>query len=123
MARRPVVPETALAAIRRFCEDKTPVEHRDQFRVECAVRGTSVTIFDCQAPWDPELGPDWIRMPIAQLRYAPDDQHWRLFWADRNDRWHPYDMIDPTLRLDRLLLEFDTDPTCIFWGLNPRSGR
>jgi Protein of unknown function (DUF3024) len=53
---------------------------------------------------------------VAQLRYDPADHHWRLYCADRNSRWHYYDMAEPTPHLDELLNEIDEDPTGIFWG-------
>jgi len=114
--RRTVIPEADLAAISHFCDEFTPPEHRDQMRVECSVRGKSVTVFECRPPWGPEFGPDWIRTPIAQLRFEPDAGHWHLHFSDSNDRWHVYELVDPTPEVARLLREIDDDPTCIFWG-------
>jgi hypothetical protein len=54
-------------------------------------------------------------MPIAQLRFDPDSVQWTLFWADRNSRWHRYDLTDPGT-VEQLLEEIESDPTCIFWG-------
>ncbi len=102
--------------MRRFCENKVPAQHRDELRVECAARGKSITIFERRPPWHPNLRPDWTRQPLAQLRYDPSDHHWRLYAADRNSRWHYYDMTEPTPQLDELLKEIDDDPTGIFWG-------
>jgi hypothetical protein len=102
--------------VRRYCDEKIPAQHRDQLRVECSARGRSITVFECRPPWRPDLGPDWTRQPVAQLRYDPADHHWRLYCADRNSRWHPYDMVEPTRQLSRLLDEIDGDPTGIFWG-------
>lgn len=116
MPSRPGVPDTALAAVRRYCDDKIPAQHRDQLRVECSARGNSITIFECRPPWHPDLGPDWTRQPVAQLRYNPADHHWQLYCADRNSRWHYYDMVEPTPQLSQLLDEIDEDPTGIFWG-------
>jgi hypothetical protein len=113
---RPVVPETALAAIRRFCQANSPAEHAHELRVEYSIRGKSVTLYECRPPWPPDLEPEWIRQEFAQLRYNPDDRHWRLYYADRNSRWHPYDMTEPTTDLGELIAEIDDDPTCIFWG-------
>jgi Protein of unknown function (DUF3024) len=113
---QPTVPEIASAAIRRFCDQKVPAEHRNELRVECQVRGRSVTIFERRPPWHPDLGSDWSRQPVAQLRYDPADHHWRLYHADRNSRWHGYDMVEPTTQLGKLLDEIDDDPTGIFWG-------
>ena len=116
MLSRPTVPDTALAAVRRYCANKVPVEHRHELRVECGLRGTSITIYECRPPWHPNLGPGWSRQPVAQVRYEPADHHWRLYCADRNSRWHYYDMAEPTPQLSDLLDEIDEDPTGIFWG-------
>jgi hypothetical protein len=113
---RPAIPDTALAVVRRYCENKIPAQLRDKVRVEYDVRGRAITIYECRPPWHPNLGSDWTRQRVAQLRYDPDDHHWRLYCADRNSRWHYYDMVEPTPRLDELLAEIDEDPTGIFWG-------
>jgi Protein of unknown function (DUF3024) len=110
----PAIPELDLARIRRFCEDRTPPEFRDEMRVEADVRGRSVTILDCRPPWMPELV-EWSRQPLAQLRYDVESSLWTLYWADRNSRWHRYDDLDPGPVGD-LLDEIAEDPTCIFWG-------
>jgi hypothetical protein len=36
--------------------------------------------------------------------------------ARRNLRFHIYDPLTPSNRIDDLLTEIDRDPTCIFWG-------
>jgi hypothetical protein len=117
MGWRPAVPDTALAAVRRYCDNKIPAQHRDEVRVECGIRGRAITIYECQPPWHPNLGSHWTRQRVAQLRYDPDGHHWRLYYADRNSRWRYYDMAEPTPRLDELLAEIDEDPTGIFWRL------
>ncbi len=108
------VPDFDLLKIRRYCEEKTPQEFRSEMQVEVGVRGKSVTIFECRPPWD-EQGTEWSRLPIGQLRYDPATARWTLFWADRNSRWHLYDLVDPGT-VEELLGEIDRDPTCIFWG-------
>jgi hypothetical protein len=113
---RPAIPDTALAAVRRYCENKIPAQLRDKVRVEYDVRGRAITIYECRPPWHPNLGSDWTRQWVAQLRYDPDDHHWRLYCAGRNSPWHYSDMAEPTPRLDELLAEIDEDPTGIFWG-------
>ena len=78
-------------------------------------RCKSVTIFDCRPRWHANLS-DWSRTPVAQPRYDPDSHLWTLYWADRNSRWHYYDMVEPTPQPNELLTEIDEDPTGIFWG-------
>lgn len=104
-----------MAAVRRYCDGRVPAHLREELRVECSVRGKSVTIFDCRPPWHPNLT-EWSRVPVAQLRYDPGARTWQLYWADRNSRWHVYDMLDPSDRVADLLEEIEKDPTCIFWG-------
>ena len=96
--------------------EKVPAPHRNEVRVECEVRGKNVTVFECRPPWQPALGVEWRRQPVAQLRHNTDEHDWRLYCADRNGRWHYYDMAVPTRRIDVLLREIDEDPTGIFWG-------
>ena len=96
MPRTIVVPEIAVATVRRYCADKIPAEHHHELRVEYGVRGKSITIFECRPPWGPRPGSEWTRQPVAQLRYNPADHHWQLFCSDRNSRWHDYDMVGPS---------------------------
>lgn len=109
------VPDLDLARIRAYCEAKTPRALRAEMRVEARVRGNSVTVLECRPPW-PEGAGDWTRAPLAQLRYNPAMRSWTLYWADRNDRWHLYELIDADQPVQRLIDEIEQDPTCIFWG-------
>ncbi|MGH8956870.1 MAG: DUF3024 domain-containing protein [Microbacterium sp.] len=53
---------------------------------------------------------------MAQLRHDDRSGAWSLHCADRNGRWFPYDQINPSKDVGRLLGEIDSDPTGIFWG-------
>ena len=110
----PAPPETDVARIRKYCRARVPASFRDQIRVEAAVRGSSVSIYECRPPWHPDLT-EWSKVRVAQLRYSADTCHWSLSWADRNGRWHRYDDLEPG-PVDKLLCEIEADPTCIFWG-------
>ena len=107
-------PETDITRIRKYCQGRVPAHFRPQVRVEAAVRGNSVTIFDCRPPWHPNLT-EWSEVRVAQLRYSADTHQWHLYWADRNGRWHRYDDLAPGA-VDQALNEIEADPTCIFWG-------
>jgi hypothetical protein len=109
------VPDLAVTKIKRFCEHRTPPHLRDEMRLEVDVRGNSITIADCRPLWQGAPG-EWTRMKIAQLRYEPQTTTWKLYWADRNSRWHFYDDLEPTTDLDAIINEIDEDPTCIFFG-------
>jgi len=43
------------------------------------------------------------QLPLARLRYS-------------NLRFHVYDLLAPSNRVEDLLSELDRDPTCIFWA-------
>ncbi len=109
------VPELDVAKIRKYCASRVPSEFHDQIRVEATIRGRSVTIVECRPPWREDLGPEWSRHGVAQMRYDVDTNLWTLYWADRNSRWHVFDPIDPA-KVGEILDEIELDRTCIFWG-------
>jgi Protein of unknown function (DUF3024) len=102
------VPEIAVARIERWCRERVPEPVRDRVRVECEVDGRDVTVVEARAPWRPDLGPDWTRLPVARLRYLRSRQVWRLY---RRDRQVPF-----ASSVDELLTEIDRDPTAIVRG-------
>jgi hypothetical protein len=109
------VPAPDIAKIRQFCEKHSPSYLADQLRLELTSRGNSITIADCR-PISPGAPGDWMRLSIAQLRYEPNRGLWTLYWADRNDRWHKYEDLEPTADIQAVLAEIDEDPTGIFFG-------
>jgi len=110
------LPETDLARIRQFCEAQVPARMRDQVRVEHRVRGRAVTIVECRPPWDSAHDSMWSDMPQARLKYNEAAKGWTLFWFDRNSRAHLYSGLEPDQPIERLLAEYDLDPTGIFKG-------
>jgi hypothetical protein len=102
--------------IRRWAEGRVPVEHQDKVRIEIGVRGASVTIFELRPPWSADVGPDWSRRPIAQLRHTGSG-FWLLLWPNRRGRWERYPLApDATRGVAALLAELDEDGLCLFWG-------
>ena len=59
--------------------------------------------------------PGMDAVPIVRLRYTQATKMWTLYWRDRNLRFHIYDLLAPSRRVEDLLTEIDRDPTCIFW--------
>ncbi len=110
------LPETDVARVQRWCRARVPEGVRDQVRVEVDVADRQVTIVECRPPWRADLGSEWTRFPIARLRFTKGTGMWSLFWRDRNLRFHTYDRVLPTPRVEELLVEVDRDPTAIFWG-------
>ena len=110
------VPETDLARIRRFCAQQVPPQLRDQIRVEHRVRGRTVTIVERRPPWDSDLPRGWTEMPQARMKYDEKTHGWTLYWFDRNSKAHRYDLLEPDQPIERILAEYDQDPTGIFKG-------
>ena len=110
------LPELALARVQRWCRARVPASARDEIRIKYDVAGWDVTIVECRAPWSPEAGPEWTRFPVARLRYLKSRQVWRLYWRDRDERWHEYPDLAFARDVGDLLEEIDRDPTAIFWG-------
>jgi Protein of unknown function (DUF3024) len=75
-----------------------------------------LTIVECRPPWRQDMGAEWTRFPIARLRYTKATGRWSLYWRDHHLRFHLYDRIAASPRIDDLLREIDRDPTGIFCG-------
>ena len=110
------LPELDVARVQRWCAVRVPEHARHQVRVECEVAPRHLTIVERRAPWREDSGPEWTSVPIARLRYTAADKSWSLYWRDRNLRFHLYELLASSHRVEDLLTEIDRDPTCIFWG-------
>jgi hypothetical protein len=110
------LPEFDIAQVQRWCAARVPKHARHQVRVECQIASRHLTIVERRAPWREDLGPEWTSFRIARLRYTLTEKSWTLYWRDRNLRFHTYDLLAPSNRVEDLLNELDHDPSCIFWG-------
>jgi hypothetical protein len=110
------LPDLDVARVQRWCAARVPERALLQVRVECQVAPRHLTIVERRAPWRADSGPEWTTLPIARLRYTAADTTWTLYRRDRNLRFHAYDLLAPSPRVEDLLTELDHDPTCIFWG-------
>jgi hypothetical protein len=111
-----MLPKLDVAAIRHYCEQRIPPHALHQVRVEAVVEDRAVTIVERRAPWRPDFGPEWTTCGLARFRYTVKTRLWTLYWSDRNQLWHRYDLIGPSNDVLVLLDEVDRDPTAIFWG-------
>jgi hypothetical protein len=110
------LPKLDLAILRHYCEQRVPPDAIDQVRVELEVSRGAVTIVERRPPWRADYRPEWTRLGIARFRYANTTGLWTLYWRDRNQSWHIYDLVEPATHIGPLLDEVDGDPTGIFWG-------
>lgn len=114
-----MLPERDIKTVQAWIDKRNarlPEHVRDQTRYEFDTSPHAVTIFDCRPPWKPELGPDWTRLIVAQLRFTVVGNLWSLYWRDSSEVFHPYFEFDVRPDVSDLLAEIDRDPTAIFWG-------
>jgi hypothetical protein len=50
------------------------------------------------------------------IRYVRTRKVWRLFWRRADLKWHGYEPLAESARLDALVREIDNDPFCCFFG-------
>jgi hypothetical protein len=110
------LPALDIARAQRWCAARVPEDARHQVRVECQVAARHLTIVERRAPWREGFGPEWTSFPIARMRYTAAGKSWTLYWRHRNLRFHLYDLLAPSNRVDDLLNEIESDPSSIFWG-------
>ena len=121
MSLRQAVRASAEAALQAFCERRVPESVRNEVRLEVAFRGNAAATYERRPPYVSSFTPvreneDWTRRSIAKFLYDAGTRRWALYAADRHGRWHVYDGLDPSDRLEDLIAEVDADPTGIFWG-------
>lgn len=112
----PRPPDLALKRLEAYCAGQVPPHVRDQLRIDMTTRGATITICERRPPWREDVGSEWTRTKVAQLRYDPEHFTWTMFWADRNEKWLAYPGLPPTANFDRVLEELDRDPHACFWG-------
>jgi hypothetical protein len=107
-----------VAAIRDFCDARVPADTLDVVRVELERERErqAVNIVERRPPWREDFGPEWLRPPIARLRYVASTRLWTLYYHRHTGRWERYPLLGPTGRLADLLGEIAEDPICVFWG-------
>ncbi|GAA1475083.1 DUF3024 domain-containing protein [Corynebacterium felinum] len=107
------IPEDDLDRINRWCESCVPEEYWDQVKVEADIAERHVTIVEVRPLWTGEG--EYVRFPIARLRYTKSTGLWSLYWRDRNLKFHKYD-IEPTATVGTLLDHIGNSGDPIFFG-------
>jgi hypothetical protein len=108
------IPETDLLRVGRWCSTRVPADAQHELRVECDIEDRHVTIIEARPAWNGRG--DWIRAPIARLRYTATTGQWSLYWCDQNDKFHEYTRRRPTKTVQSLLDYLDSFEDPIFWG-------
>jgi len=118
--RRRGLPELDVARVQRWCAAQVPEHLRGEIRVECAITARHLTISECRPPWREDFGPEWTRFPIARLHHTKTTGLWALYWRDRDLRFHRYQPLDPSPRVQTLLDYLDKHADPILLGIGGR---
>ena len=97
-----------------YCETKVPHHVSDQFRVEFEIRGHDIKLFESRPHWQDKS--KWIAHKIARFTKEKESNLWRLYYADRNGRWHIFEPFPSETDIEKLLDEVERDSSGIFWG-------
>ncbi len=97
-----------------FCQERVPAQYHDQIRIEFRIKGDEVTLFESRPHYQDQS--TWFSTSIARFKKDSKTEAWQLFYADRNNKWHPYRDCPANRDIEKLLTEVKNDPTGIFWG-------
>jgi len=93
-----------------YCAAPRPHQQLD-VRLHSRFEEDGVTIW-----LDPALcGASETCQPLAQLRYHEVLGQWTLHYRDEEGRWKLYLNCAPSLDLEKLLGQLDSDPLRLFW--------
>lgn len=97
-----------------FCRKRPPAQIRNEIQYVYRVEARGVVLAERRPAYRADLG--WTESPVAKFRFTKKWSQWALYWRDRHQRWHEYDLVPPAERLATLFAEVMRDPTGIFWG-------
>lgn len=100
-------------AVGGMCRRRNRPEFKDELSLEYAVDGHDVVVFERRPRF---RGPGVTDLPCAKLKFVKTTGEWRLYWMRRDLKWHGYEPLPSSDRLDQLVAEIDEDPNCCFFG-------
>ncbi len=98
----------------RLCKRRSPSRLRDQSRAVYVVGGEDVTIYEERLRWDNPQ--EWTNFGVAKFTYNRKQNVWKLYWMRSDLKWHLYELLPESTRIDRLVTEVDKDPHGAFFG-------
>jgi len=113
------LPEMDVARVLRWVDARNaaiPPQARDRIRYELDVADRHVTVVECRPPWRADLGPEWTRLPVVRFHFTRATSTWAIYWRDRNRKFHRFDSVPSSHRIEELTRAVDEDRTGIFWG-------
>ncbi|MFA7523288.1 MAG: DUF3024 domain-containing protein [Halothiobacillaceae bacterium] len=91
---------------------RPPVELRAQLDLAFRLEGQVVDLFEKRR----SLHGHDVETPVARLRYVKSRKVWKLYWMRADLKWHRYQPLPESDRLEVLLREIDEDSIACFFG-------
>ncbi len=101
-------------AVGGLCRRRNRPEMKDKLSLEYTVHRHDVVLFERRPEYGARVGVD--DSPVAKFKFVRETGEWRLFWMRRDLKWHGYEMLPSSKRLEKLVEEVDQDPYCCFFG-------
>ena len=98
----------------KLCKRKSPAHLRCQQRTVYVVEGHDVTVYEERLRWDNPQ--EWTNSGIAKFKYNRKQNVWKLYWMKSDLKWHVYELLPESTRIDKLVVEVDKDPHGAFFG-------
>ena len=97
-----------------LCRKRCPAHLSHQVRLEYAVKGHDVIIYERRPRWNNPH--EWGESPVAKLKFVRAARQWRLYWQRADLKWHEYEGCSASRDLGALVREVDSDPLACFFG-------
>jgi len=97
-----------------LCRRRNNPKIKDELSLEYKVNGHDVVVFERRPRYGALVGV--MDSPVAKIKFVRATGEWRLYWMRRDLKWHGYEVLPSSDRLDQLVAEIDEDPQCCFFG-------
>ena len=97
-----------------MCRNLTNPEFKDELSLEYKVQGHDVVVFEKRPGYGKHVG--GMETDAAKIKYVRTKSEWRLYWMRQDLKWHGYEMLSSSKKLEDLVEEIEKDPFCCFFG-------
>jgi hypothetical protein len=97
-----------------LCQEMNSPEFKDELSIEYRIDKQDVVIFEKRPAY--QRPKEFTEIPAAKLKYLRTKNEWRLFWMRGDLKWHAYNPVKNSVRLNNLVAEIKSDPYGCFWG-------
>lgn len=84
-----------------LCRKRSPAHLSHQVRLECAVKGHDVVIYERRPRWNNPH--QWGESPVAKLKFVRTAKLWHLYWYRADLKWHEYEGCSGSADMKKLV--------------------